>query len=161
MTYIKEIKSLKNEFVVDSDSYSTQVISASFVQYNGTEITYTPEVGATNVVYEVNFAISPYPDAQGSYLFTRVQYSDDNGSNWTTINETKVLEGTFSSASDYDWINLSYTFILSPWNGERKIRLAGRSFNSSSEFTIGRQHYITNQAGDPACPHVSIFSVKL
>ena len=160
MTYIKETKAYKNEFVVDTDNFSSQVVSTTLSPYNGTEITYTPEYGSSNVVYEVNFAISPYPDPKGSYFTTRVQYSDDDGLNWSTIDGTRVFEGTFSSASDYDWIILSYTFILSSWTGERKIRLAGRSYNTSSDFTIGSQHYITNQSGVAACPHISIFSVK-
>jgi hypothetical protein len=91
----------------------------------------------------------------------RVQYSSDNGVTWNTISGTELIEGTGSSEADYDWINMSYTFILDSWVGSRKIRLAGRSYSTTNEFTIGRQYYASGSEGVSACPHVSIYSVNL
>ena len=126
MSYIRESSLQKKEFLVDTSNFTKQTVSTTVVGYDGTTIAYTPEFNSTNVIYEVNFTIAWNPDGSGSYPCTRVQYSSDNGSSWNTISGTELIQGTFSSAIDYDWINMSYTYILDSWSGERKIRLAGR-----------------------------------
>ena len=161
MSYIRESSFQKKEFLVDTSNFTKQTVSTTVVGYDGTTITYTPEFNSTNVIYEVNFTIAWNPDADGSYPCTRVQYSSDNGSSWNTISGTEVIQGTKSAEDDYDWINMSYTYILDSWSGERKIRLAGRSYNSSTEFMIGRQYYASYSEGVSCCPHVSIYSVTL
>jgi len=160
MSYIREISTKKREFLVDTLNFSKQIVSTTIVGYDGTEIVYTPEFNSSSVVYEVNFTLSWNPDGQGSYPCTRVQYSTDNGSSWTTISGTELTQGTYSAANDYDWINMSYTYILDSWAGERKIRLAGRAYSNANEFQIGRQYYASNSEGVSCCPHVSIYSVS-
>ena len=161
MTYIQKSTNFSDyQFNVDTTNFVKQAIATTVIGYSGTEITYTPTLGSSKVIYEVNFTLSWDPDTSGSYPCTRVQYSSDNGVNWNTISGTEVTEGTFSSAADYDWMNMSYTFILDSWAGSRKIRLAGRAYSSSSEFTIGRQYYAAGSEGVSACPHVSIYSVN-
>ena len=159
MSYIREKSIQKKQFLVDTASFTKQTVSATVVGYSGTEIAYTPEFNSSSVVYEVNFTVAWNPDGQGSYPCTRIQYSSDNGSSWNTISGTELLQGTFSSQIDYDWINMSYTHILDTWSGERKIRLAGRAHTSNQEFIIGRQWYGSNAEGVSCCPHVSIYSV--
>ena len=160
MSYIRENSFKKKEFLVDTTSFTKQTVSTTVVGYDGTEITYTPEFNSSSVVYEVNFTLSWDPDGQGSYPCTRVQYSTDNGSSWTTISGTELMQGTYSADNDYDWINMSYTYILDSWAGERKIRLAGRAYSNAQEFQIGRQYYGSYSEGVSCCPHVSIYSVS-
>lgn len=160
MSYIIKSPSFNNyQFNVDTANFAKQAVSTTIVGYSGTEIDYTPSSGASKVIYEVNLDMSWHPDGAGSYPHTRVQYSNDNGASWNTISGTELTEGTNSSQVDYDYMNLNYTFALDAWTGSRKIRLAGRCYHSSSEFTIGYQYLASNSEGPASCPHVSIYSV--
>ena len=159
MTYIRKkgIKNLKYHF--DSSGFSKQTISTTLVGYNGTEVSYTPDPNSTSVVYEANYGISWSPDGNGSYPCTRLQYSTDNGNSWVTYSGTRSVEGSFSSEIDYDWFQVFYTFIVPSWLGTRKLRLAGRSYATSAEFTIGEQLYASNTAGVDSIPNIIIYSV--
>ena len=160
MSYIVKKPNFSNyQFNVDTASFTKQEISTTIVGYNGTEIDYTPTAGAAKVIYEVNLDMSWHPTGQGGYPHTRVQYSDNNGASWNTISGTEVTEGTYSSQVDYDYMNLNYTFMLDAWSGSRKIRLAGRSYSTISNFTIGYQWLASNSEGPATCPHISIYSV--
>ena len=113
-----------------------------------------------NVIYKLHGILTRLnPDASGSYQNTRVQYSSDNGSSWTTIDGTRLFEGSNATSSDYDWYNYCWLFILPVWSGERKIRLSGRSHTNTTEFTIGRSYNAQGSEGVGSCPHVSIYSI--
>lgn len=157
MSYSITSGKIKNYVHSVDTSFTKQQLGTSIVAYNGTEITYTPPAGATSVVYECSAQFSWDPDANSSYACTRLQYSDDNGSTWNTITGTKVLDGTNSSVNDYDWFLSTWNFLIPAWSGERKLRLAGRSFNSTSECTLGRAFGVTEDTA--SCPHVSVYSI--
>ena len=163
MSYIKRNFTSNHVSIVDTTSFTKQTISTSIVGYNGTEVTYTPTSNAASVVYEVNYTLSWDPSLAGSYPQTRVQYSTDNGSSWTDINDTFSFEGWgdwYNNATE--WIQMSYVYTIPVWSGERKIRLAGRTWQGNTLFTIGRQAYASNfgNSGADACPHVLIYSVE-
>lgn len=142
-------------------SFTKEVISTTLEYYPGTEVTYTPTPGSSKVVYECNYQISWDPDGYGSYPCTRLQYSTDSGSSWTTLSGTQMLEGNYSSYNDYLWHNFMYVFVLDSWSGERKLRLAGRSNGASTEYTVGRSYNTHTESGEgnDSCPHVTIYSV--
>ena len=157
MSYIQN-KTIQNYVHNVDTSFTKEAISTTIEYYPGTEVTYTPPAGASSVIYECNLQISWDPDGQGSYLCSRLQYSDDNGSSWNTYNETKMLEGTSGNVTDYDWFNFNWIFLLPAWSGERKLRVAGRAYNSSSEYTIGKAWLVSGSEG-ASCPHVSVYSI--
>ena len=158
LSYI--IKNVYSNFVHNVDtSFTKESISTSIEYYPGTEVTYTPAPNASKVIYECNLQTSWNPDGQGSYSCTRLQYSTDNGSSWTTIDSTRIFEGNFSSNLDYNWHQFHWKFLLDTWSGERKLRLAGRAMYSTSELTIGRSYNASNSEGVGSCPHVSIYSI--
>ena len=160
MSYLRMNTASNFVFTVDTSGFSKQVISTTVVGYDGTEVTYTPTSNATKVVYEVNYTLAPDPDGLGSAPCTRVQYSTDNGSSWTTIDDLNSYEVTNSYAYDNDWRQMTYIYTLPTWSGERKIRLAGRTYQSNNRFTIGKQYLGSNEEGSDACPHVLIYSVE-
>ena len=157
MSYLKTNRKIKNYIHNVDTSFTKQQLGTSIVGYNGTEVTYTPPANAQNVVYECSLQFSWNPDVANSYACTRLQYSDDNGSTWNTISNTKVMDGTSSTVSDYDWFIATYNFLIPTWSGERKLRLAGRSFNSSYECTLGRAFGSTEDTA--SCPHVLVYSI--
>ena len=141
-------------------SFTKEVISATVEYYPGTEVTYTPTSNASKVIYECNLQVSADPDGAATYLNTRLQYSDDNGSSWNDINGTKLFEGSNSGTTpDQRWGIFYWIFSLDTWSGERKLRLAGRSQSTSREGTLGRSYNANATEGVGSCPHVSIYSV--
>ena len=165
MAHLIETNKLQNYVHNVDTSFTKEVISDTVEYYPGTGVTYTPASGGSKVIYECNLQISWDPDSDASYPCGRLQYSTDstnyvNGT-WTTIAGTQTLEGDNLGGTDYDWHNLSYIFSIDTWSGERKIRIAGRSYFSSSEFTLGKSYSAlpTSGEGDGSCPHVTIYSV--
>ena len=142
-------------------SFTKEAISTSLEYYPGTEVTYTPQSGISKVIYECSFQSSWQPDVRGSYSNTRLQYSTDNGSTWTTIDSTRIFEGNFGNTNDNVWHQFHWKFVLDTWSGERKLRLAGRSAYSTSEYTVGESYNVSPaSSGAGSCPHVTIYSLN-
>ena len=157
MTYIKN-KTIQNYVHNVDTSITKEVISTTIEYYPGTEVTYTPPASASSVIYECNLQSYWNPDGMRSYLCSRLQYSDDNGSSWNDIVGCKMLEGTSGNVADYDVFNFNWMFLLPAWSGERKLRVAGRSYNTASEYTIGKVWLVSGSEG-VSCPHVSVYSI--
>jgi len=162
MTYIFN-NSLQNYTHNVDTSFTSSEVSTAVELYEGTGVTYTPSSGASHVVFECNLQTSWNPDNSKSYPCTRLQYSTDSTNfvdgTWTTIAGTQMKEGSESTSADYMWFNFMWVFVISAWSGERKLRLAGRSYSTTSEFTLGRNYKASGSNGDGACPFVSIYSV--
>ena len=160
MTYIQNKKIQNYVHHVDTN-FTKEIISTSLEYYPGTEVIYTPPADASKVIYECNLQVAWSPDASTTYLSTRLQYSDNNGSSWNDIDGTRLFEGSNSaqSGADYDWYNYFWIFSLDSWSGERKLRLAGRAQSVSREGTIGRSYNANATEGVGSCPHVSIYSI--
>tara|TARA_E500000331_G_C17260029_1_gene714838 strand:+ start:1472 stop:1945 length:474 start_codon:yes stop_codon:yes gene_type:complete len=157
MSYLITQENIVNYVHNVDTGFSSEPVSTTIEYYPGTEVTYTPTTGASKVIYECNFSISWSPDASSSYSCSRLQYSTDGGSSWSTIQGTQMLEGNKSPSSDYHFHVFKHSYILDTWSGERKIRLAGRSYDSSVDFTVGG----ALGSNSVSCPHVSIYSVML
>ena len=160
MSYLINTENIANYVHNVDTSFVKETISTTIEYYPGTEVTYTPSEGASKVIYECNFQTSWNPDAAGSYACSRLQYSTDGGSSWADIDGTKSLCGSWSTSADYVWSNYLWIFRIDSWSGERKLRLAGRSYDIHTEFMIGRSYSASNSEGVGSCPHVSIYSVK-
>tara|TARA_B100000035_G_scaffold129101_1_gene109746 strand:+ start:324 stop:806 length:483 start_codon:yes stop_codon:yes gene_type:complete len=160
MSYLINTKNISN-YVHNADtSFTKEEISTSIEYYPGTEVTYTPTEGYSKVIYECGLTTAWNPDYAGSYSCSRLQYSTNGGSSWTNIDGTKLMCGSWSNSADYIWNTYHWVFTIDSWSGERKIRLAGRAYNSVTEFIIGRTYNASSSEGVGSCPHVSIYSVK-
>lgn len=155
------LKDKYSNFVHSVDtSFTSEVISTVVEFYPGTEVTYTPQSGASKVIYECSLQTSWQPDNINSYANTRLQYSTDNGSTWTTIDSTRIFEGD-GNTLDYVWHQFHWKFVLDVWSGERKLRLAGRSEGTSSEYTVGASYNASPAGmGVGSCPQVTIYSLN-
>ena len=160
MSYLIDLKKIQNFTHHVDTSFTKEVISTTLEYFPGTEVTYTPTSGASKVIYECDFQISWNPDAKGSYVYGRLQESTDGGSSWSTISGAYASDGTFSAASDYDWFQVRYIFVINSWSGSKKLRIFGRTASTNQEFTIGRSWGANQSEEGPAVPpHVSIYSV--
>lgn len=160
MTYIKNIETANNFVSLADTNFIKEQISTTIEYYKGTEVTYTPTEGSSKVVYECNLQTAWTPTSQGSYSNSRLQYSTDGGTTWTEFDGTRLFCGSWSSNSDNVWNNYNWTFTVDSWTGERKVRLAGRSYNSTvTTFTLGRSYDASNSEGVGSCPHVLIYSI--
>jgi hypothetical protein len=159
MSYLINKENLSN-FVHNVDtSFTKEEISTSVEYYPGTEVIYTPTIGCSKVMYECNFQTSWNPDGNKSLSCSRLQYSTDDGLSWSDIDGTKLMCGNYSASSDYIWTSYFFMFTIPIWSGERKLRLAGRSYDATTEFIIGRSYNASYSEGVGSCPHVSIYSV--
>ena len=159
MSYLIDSKKIQNFIHSVDSSFSKEVISTTVEYFPGTEVTYTPTSGASKVIYECDFQVSWNPDAQGSYVYGRLQESTDGGGSWTTILGTHAADGTYSAGSDYDWFPVRYVFTINAWSGSKKLRVVGRTDSAIQEFTFGKSWSVPSGEGPAAPPHVSIYSV--
>ena len=156
-------KHIKNITNLADYSFSPQSISTTVTAYNGTELTYTPTSNATNVIIEVNSPLSFPPDNNQTLCNTRLQESSDGGTTWSDLDGFKIFEG--NDSGQYNGFPVNYTFILSAYSGSKKFRLAGRSKDSSSEYSFGYSWNETTGSSPlfgaidtPA--HISIYSIE-
>ena len=165
MSHLIETNKLQNHIHNVDTSFTQEQISDTVEYYPGTGVTYTPTSGASKVIYECNLQVSWDPDGKGSYPCTRLQYSTDSTNyidgNWTTISGTQMLEGNNSNTLDYNWHNFMWLYVIDSWSGERKLRLSGRAYSNTYEYTIGRSYNTHPNSGNGvgSCPHVTIYSV--
>ena len=142
--------------IVDT-SVSSEEISTTIEVYPGTEIDYTPANGAERVVYSVNYGSYVLPDYDQAFFNTRLQESTNGGVSWTDIDGCKLFNGTSSPINDYDQISFSHCFIIASWSGSKKLRLAGRSKDTNTEYTVNR--YMKWPSFGNSCPFVSVYSL--
>ena len=158
MSYLSP-RRLRGRVTEADTSFLKDAIGTTLETFDGTLITYTPPPGAQNVVYECQFTTAWTPDANGSYPCVRLQYSDDSGSTWNTITGTECFLGNNSGSSDYNWHSYLVVYTIAAWAGSRQLRMIGRAFSSSTEFTLGRSYRSVGAEGAGACPIVSCYSV--
>ena len=157
MSYLAEQSKFRNYVHNVDTSFTKEAISTAFEVYPGSTVTYTPTTGADYVVYEISAQSAWNPDANMSYMCTKLEYSTDGGSSWTDITETRLTEGNGGTLADNVWHPISLVYILDTWSGERQIRMSGRAYAHNTEYTLGRSYGVSEGTG--SCPHVSIFSV--
>lgn len=161
MTFIKNTSMSKIVHNASLNPQTALIAAGGLSVYPGTEVTYTPASNSTNVVYECNYQIGSAPDNEGSYLCTRLQYSDDNGVTWNDILGTRLFEGVYNQngVADYSTLGFYYSFLLDTWTGERKLRLAGQSHIYWAEYTVNANPIITSGYGAGTSPHVTVYSI--
>ena len=161
MGYLNASSLLSNVSTLADTTFTKQAVNTTLVALNDSTITYTPSAGAKKVVFECDGAIAWSPDATGSYMCVRLQYSADGGSTWTTITGTELFAGNDSSSNDYNWHAYSWSCQVDAWTGSRQLRLYARSHTSSTEFTWGLQYLSPGSYGIGAAPVITVTSVMV
>jgi hypothetical protein len=161
VSYLLESRKIQSYVFHVNTSTAKEIIGTTDEIYPNTDVTYTPPSGAQKVVYQVDYQIAWNPEEHASWSASKLQYSTDGGTNWTDVTGTLAMEGNYSTADDFNWHLCTRTHIMDTWSGERKFRIAGRAYNASSTYTVGRgyQTIPSNSELTGSCPHVSIYAV--
>ena len=124
MTHIisGNFKKLKSAVTTHSSVQATSNLFNTFVTLNGSEITYTPDITATNVAYEISF----YGEKINNYMFLvgQLEIADDGDTNWSEINAKyrKNFGHSGSSSQSYRWY-ISWRFVVPTWSGSKQLRI--------------------------------------
>ena len=161
MSYRNVSHTVENITTRADTSFVKQAIGTTLTALNDTEVTYTPATGAKAVVYECDCTIAWSPDATGSYMCARLQYSTDGGSTWNTYAGSQIFAGNNSSAGDYNWHAYNFAFQVPAWTGARDLRITARAHTTSTEFTWGRQYLIPASEGAGATPIITVMSLMV
>tara|TARA_E500000331_G_scaffold30444_1_gene25619 strand:+ start:4693 stop:5172 length:480 start_codon:yes stop_codon:yes gene_type:complete len=141
MTYINT-RWGKNTQAVTTENTSVQTTSTSsnsWVTINGSEISYTPDSGASNVIYEIGF----YVEALNKACFQNIVLEHNTGS-WSAIDVKYGRNFGSSPAGSYLRDYLYYRFIVPSWSGSRGLRL--RSASHMANYAAN-YHAITDWDG--------------
>ena len=162
MTYLVNSQKIKNIVNLVDNTFTPVQVGTTTITYPGTLVDYTPEPSSSYVVFECHTQIAWTPDQSRSYAESSFQYSTDGGSSWQDFSNCQLFEGQNSQVyPDLFWWTQAYTFVVDSWSGQRKLRIAIRAQNASSEFTIGRSYntYPTTGEGTGSMTQVSVYSV--
>lgn len=162
MTYFSSSQKIKNIVNLVDNSFTSVQVSTSVITFPGTLTDYTPSSGSVSVVFECSTQFAWNPDSLRSYGDFSLQYSTNSGLTWQDFQNCQLFEG--HNSSDYVdnfWWTDHWTFVVDSWSGQRRLRIATRSYNTGSEFTIGRSYntYPSNGEGVGSMTQVSIYSV--
>ena len=126
MTYfLEEDKSIglnpQAIITVHSAAQDTSTSAGSYITISGSEISYTPHISATNVVYEISFYVEALNKV--SYQHLVLQQDINNNGSWTTI-DTRLGKGFGAlTAGNYVRDIMNSRFIIPAWAGLRPLRL--------------------------------------
>lgn len=135
MSFLK-YKNYKAGSTVNS---ATQTTTASGIIVNGLTFSYEPTKNANSVIFEYSF----YAEKNYGipFLWTEIEYSTDNGSSFTGINEKYKMYGGSGPYNNF-YVHYRVLCKLSPWEGERILRVKAFEDNYSSASNVSVLHYI-------------------
>ena len=152
----------KNVKIAKTVVSSLQTLTSSWVNVNGSQISYTPESGASHVIYEFTTQMS-YKDSTNNAWF-QLQYGDDISSvgNITSNNVGYInaCGGNNSSSSTFSrQITLSYTIPV--WSGEKVLVLQSKCTSDSFEsYLNGLNDTLSfTSSTDYFNPFIEIYSI--
>lgn len=152
MTYFPKsgiIKKIETKSHLDS-SVSTQIIDHNDQDdVNGTEISYTPETGASYVIYEY---IIQYHNDPSSHNHLYFELWSNEGSGYSSLGQgyKHAQSGYYNEYQDV----ITGYFKLSAWSGSKSLKLRCRARNNQSRATLHE-----NEGSNHFDPIVTIYSV--
>tara|TARA_B100000214_G_C23891742_1_gene592128 strand:+ start:508 stop:993 length:486 start_codon:yes stop_codon:yes gene_type:complete len=137
----------KPKYLVTTHTSVQATSSASQVDtiVSGSEITYTPDVSASKVVYEISY----YGERKNYNLFQSVYLEHYVSGSWSEINEyyrRNTGQGGTSTQQTARYY-LHYRFILPAWSGSRQLRLNTKAINVDLQINL---HQLTDWEGSSA-----------
>ena len=131
MSYLITKNNIGKESIVLSNNITSQTITSTVSDISGSEISYTPMVGATTVIYEFKFQVDYRPDTLGNIF---LELFENTGSGYAALGNNFCIDYT-ANYSNFDF-QPYVRFILPTYTGERSYKLRGRSSNSSFQVTL-------------------------
>ena len=139
MSYIRSIK--RFDFHQES-STTSQEISTTPTELNGSRFSYTPENSANTIIIQVSQNFVPTPDWDSTVQII-LQESIDNFSTFNTISGSHgTVQAGGNDSGEYangtDCWPFESTFFLNGWAGKKDFRISLRSSITQNEFTAQR-----------------------
>ena len=142
MSYIREIKNLE---LTKDTSNSSQIISTTYTELDGSRISYTPKISSGNIIISFSQHFNSSPDAD-TVIQQKFQESTDNFvSNINDISGSHLsIKSLGTTDSNYvngldGWFYES-SITLESWSGKKYFRVMLKSDSASSEFTVQKTH---------------------
>ena len=144
MTYFKdEILNQKHLVTTHNAKQVTSLSANTFTTITGSEISFTPHVDATHVIYEIGFyaQVINYQ----SFQHIRFQYlTTAPGANWTEFDANLGKNFGPSASGDY-YRNFMYLkYIVPAWTGSRQLRIQSAAHQNSRQTEF---HQLTEWDG--------------
>lgn len=115
---------------------TSQALTTTYADVPDSNIDYKPSPSSTHVIYQfsVYFASSSTSDSsQEINCYAKLQYSDDNGDNWSDWGDnTDVFFGSAATdVSQRSTIDLKFALNASGWSSTKRLRIIARQENGS------------------------------
>lgn len=148
MTFLASNAFYENIKIIQETSPSTQnnFTHNTWENINYSQIDYVPASFSEYVLYDFTFFYTKdgYTGSNQINLYTKLIYSDDNGSNWYDWGQnTQVFLGSNhantrsrSSCSVKFLLDISSSGSRSEWKGNRRLRLQGKKLSSSHDVGL-------------------------
>lgn len=120
---------------------ATQTTTNSGIVVNGLEFNYLPKPGSQHVIFEYSFYAEK--NAGIPFLYTEIEYSSDGGNSWTSFGDRQKFYSCSGSFNNF-YIHYRVLCNLTPWSGERKIRVKAYEHNYSSSTNVSELHYCSD-----------------
>tara|TARA_B100000427_G_scaffold222212_1_gene185931 strand:- start:219 stop:698 length:480 start_codon:yes stop_codon:yes gene_type:complete len=145
MSYIAD-KIIKNPKAIITTHTSQQTSSSSAntaIILSGSEITYTPDISASKVVYEIMF----YSEIINNNGFISLELQHYVSNTWSEINARfNKNMGLAGGSQNMRYCN-TYRYVLPTWTGARQLRIAMASHDDNRVIKF---HKLTNWDGSTA-----------
>ena len=139
-----------------STPISEQLATTSWADVVGSSITYTPRKDCTFVLYEFCTHMGvPSSSPANSKGYFKLLYSDNSGSSWTELTNSRVMYG--SDGSSTNTIKLrgqcTLSYIIPYWSyNSRQIKLQVKTFTDYS-FGLNKFTHFYNSSGSVSGDH--------
>ena len=147
--YIQRNKNVVKNTVFQQSSSSEQTVSSSVVDISGTEVTYTPESGASKVVYEYNIQYFNNPDSANN---TYIELNMNSGSGYSSLGSGYRLNEVYQNVEGQG--HYEGKFVIDSWTGSRSLKMTIRAYDDLRRVTLHK-----DESGNLFDPIINIYSV--
>jgi hypothetical protein len=146
MTYSQHLSAFRDVQYIKTTHTSAQTTSTSAntsIVVTGSEITYTPSLGADKVIYELSF----YAEMINEDAFLAGQIQHYVSGAWAKIDDAYTKNIGLDGANQVMRYFPSFRFILPAWVGARQLRFVLAPFSANMPMTL---HQLTDWDGSSA-----------
>ena len=147
--YIPRNKNKKQNIAVQRSSISTQVLNNTVVDISGSEISYTPDSGASKVIYEFTVQYHNDPHTHNSFYY---ELKKDSGSGYVSLGQGYRVNHVYQNVQGQNTIE--GRFVLDSWSGSNDLKMTARTYDNYKKVTLHE-----DEAGNHFDPIIKVYSL--